>query len=391
MKYFFICVVCIITIACGSKDENSKNGSKYLRKAEIKYVRDIRLKLDSNTTPVTSDVECIVNSATSEERIAFLNESMNSIQFYDFSGEKDNEIFFQKEGPNSTGTVQGFYYLNKDSIFVLDNRASKVFIVTSQGKKVDSYSLPNPTARSFYTLPWIENGKEMFFHEKSLYIPGNCGEDYDAKGRENFYSKGFLSIVLNITKNEVNFEVPYPNLSWIINKHYPPQAIRPFRIINKNTNELVYSFGCDNNVYSMSLNGSNLKKHFVASRYVKSDLEQMSSSVKFNDSNECFFNYINNFYYSKMYYDKYNNLYYRLVKHPIETEYTKEDLLMKKLLDIKYSLIICDSNFDILNEVMLSEGLGLGSILISKQGILFEKNSGNEDTSLFELFKVTHN
>ncbi len=323
------------------------------------------------------------------EFICTLNSPTNSLQFYNLNGDKFNEIVFKHEGPNSTEIISGFLYISKDSIFILNNQHNKIFRVSENGSILKSYQLPSFSQDKYFLRPWTEDGTEIFQKGSHLYIPGIPWINYD-KNPTEYYNKGLLSIDLNLENGSSKFQIPYPNKDQLIDKAYTTQSIHPKCIANTKTGNLIYSFGVDPYVYEYSTEGVFISKNLLGTKNPNEGIKPLENRRGLDDPIEEMLNYTNNLCYERLFYDKYRNLYYRFVKHsiPNSQEYTRKDFHMGKKPWFKYSLIIADSNFNILDEIALANNTGSGAFLITREGIMLQKENEDENIMEFDLFKV---
>lgn len=95
--------------------------------------------------------------------------------------------------------------------------------------------------------------------------------------------------------------------------------------------------------------------------------------------------YLSSYYYRAIIYDKYKNIYYRIIEHPW-INYNPNERPWKKPL----SIIIYDSNFQFLGETKLAEeyNLSANNFIITKEGLLIRKETNNEDEIKYTVFKL---
>lgn len=372
----------IIVIACNST-ENTPD------KAILIRLSDIKLSLDSNTTPYTLCAQ-LKNTVDNKNKFFYmLNENTNAIQIYNLILDKKlNDIKFAKQGPNSTGKINGFFVDNNQNIYVINRDTREVDKVSLNGSIIKKYKLEQNSKRNtICPIPIVGDGVDIsIIDDTTIMIPGNPVLVHDVDPIA-FFRKSFLRISLNVVSGKVKYDINYPNADLLTENNYPPQAIMPFCTLGEG-GSLIYSFGCDNNLYVFNRRGKFVKKSNLTSKYAPKKITPMSNSIKYSNAEECYVNYVNNLYYSALHYDKYRKYYYRVVKRPSKLEYTKNDLKNGKPIEQQWSIIIADKNFNKLGEADLPSDVWGGLILISKDGILLQKIITSEDEMIFSLFKI---
>lgn len=390
-RFFSIFFTFFFLFSCNSsKDKDYKDASD-VDKVRMVYKKDFKLYLDSKTPSWSFYNQYIFEYDTKNEFIVTLNSMQNSLQFYNLNGKKVNETFYQKEGPNGVGSIQGFLYVNKESIFLLKENGYIIYRANNLGKVLDSYPLTDPSMNKYFTAPKIENGNDFFIKQNYLFIPGVSGVFYE-KDRDGFYENAKLNIKLNLTNKEFVNIIPYPNVDKLISNNFSRRVITPNCVPNPDKNQLIYSFPADHYVYNYDTNGKLISKHLMNSKYLDEEIKAANSLDEIKDMNAEYLQYINNGYYSKLYYDKYRKIYFRFVKHGLTEEFSLNDFKSSKQPKNKYSVIISDENFDRLGEYLLDNGLGAGTFLVTKDGILIKNlNNTDENSMLFSYFEIGKN
>lgn len=381
MKNILVLIFFFIA-SCTGNNDTPNEGS--LGNIKMKYKEKLIINLDSKTRNWSMNNQYVYDPTSGKEFVCMLNGPTNSIIFYDLEGKKINTLRFNQEGPESVGIVSGFSYQGTDSLFIVNNQSNCIYHVSSLGKILRTYKFPIFSTNS--RRPWAEDGMEMYLHNNHLYIPCVVWVDYRKKP-DDFYKEGLIGIDLDLKSGVFKYQNPYPNKEKLMNKPFVSQAINPKCISNPETNELVYSFGADHDVYSFTTDGNLKGKHFFGTRQ-KEELKPMANRQSLKDIEGEFIHYLNHLCYERLYYDQFRHLYYRVVKHSLHQEFTKKDFHKGSKPKVSYSLIFADVNFKILDEIDLKESIGSGALIITKEGILFQIDEDNEDKMSFELYKL---
>ena len=382
-KATLLFVISFLLMNCNVKEENENSESQQV---ELKYIKDINLELDTKTRNWSTSNQYVFDSKSGKEFICVFNGPTNAIDFYDLSGTKFKSVQFPNEGPNSAGIIHSFLYLNSDSIYLVNNMTNKLFLASSSTKINKTYPLKGFSDSEFTCRPWPEDGSEMYLSNNHLYIPSIPWYRYDKKPDE-YFGKGQLSIDLDLKTGRAEEKIGFPNKAIFKDKAFPTQTVSA-RCSANDEDELVYSFAVDHNVYRFGLEGNLRGKHFMGTTKREKNFVALSNRAKLQDAIEEAVHYANHFYYGRLYFDKYRKLYYRFVKNGLATEYTKKDFNLGKNPGFKFSLIIADKDFKPLGEIDLKKGVGSGSFIITKKGVMIQAEEPNEDVMKFEFYEI---
>lgn len=137
-KKIFTLLFSALVLSCAKTEQEESSYGKI----SINKQKSVSLQLDTKSRNWSMNNQYIVDNDRNEERLCLLNSPTNSLQFYTLDGNKVHEIKFKNEGPNSTGIVSGFLYVNNDSIFILNNLQNRIYLSNSRGEVKKTYQLP---------------------------------------------------------------------------------------------------------------------------------------------------------------------------------------------------------------------------------------------------------
>ncbi|MFC4634543.1 DUF4221 family protein [Dokdonia ponticola] len=230
----------------------------------------IKIPLDLETSFYAENIQYI----DAEQLLITLPLSSNTLNIYDLSdvGNKlTKKIKLQTEGPDSVkGEVGGFYYHNKDSIFVLSKFTFEVFQVDYEGKVKNSYpllkefdpKLPVPLGSTFSPIKYI-NGK--------LYISCVAPEEQVQGTYENSF------IEYDIEKKKTFFRGVNPDK---LNSGNWEGIARLYYDYNKNEDTFVLAFSISDEIVQLKL-PSQINTYNVKSDYINSeDAKPFSTDFK---------------------------------------------------------------------------------------------------------------
>lgn len=157
----------------------------------------------------------------------------------------------------------------------------------------------------------------------------------------------------------------------------------PYATYNRSENKIIVSFPPDHFIYSIDCDTKAIEKHYVESKHI--DLISPLSMIKrMNIPNEKEIEHYNKIdTYSNILYDKYRNVYYRIVEHPNPGKIRLES---KNL-----SVIILDSRFEVLGESKINDKIISSyryTSFVSERGLNLQLCSTDEYVvfGVYELF-----
>ena len=340
--------ILIFTVSCASKNAITVN------------FQTVILKGDSLTSFYKMHEEVVIVNQT--EHLLRTNTKHKSIDFYNLKKrafEKRIQIPFY---------FDAFNYISQDTIYVLKYEEFTLCHFDSQGNQL----------------------KIVDFNELSTHSDGIKFGVYGHYKRFKTIDNKFLMNIVAIIRPPDYYSYPTIGI-YDINNHqlvktgYFPDYIQngemwfsfyPFYCVNSK-NEIVNSYAVSHSLFVYDLNG-NLKKTVDAKSKFIDKLESLNMEKsyvrKFSSEYE-----ITRSRYDALTYDKYRNLYYRVAIH--SQDLVNIDGSVNEYNSNPWSIIILDSNFNIIDEVLMQANLYKPNFLnITKDGILIQKNLDNTES-----------
>jgi hypothetical protein len=386
---FFFCILIILT-SCGQNVVENKNDKKNFNKGgySLKQEGHKVLKLDSESQPNNSIAQFFVSidKDSITDFFTFLNEYNNSIYFYDYkTSDYKFKISFDKEGPNGTYPYRsGYYILNLDSIFYYSYKTTQVYLFNKEGKKYYTYDLKKGRTQKkvYYPTPIVQSESPLYFIDSTLFLCGKMNGEYSDEDTLN------RPLVTIANKHTIKYAMGYPPS---YRQGYWGEAYfrEVFWTYNPNIKKFIFSFPNDHNMYVSDLN-KNTSKFYAGSMYagsIKSVNRSKSLPGKMNKVKRTE-HYLSSYYYRNIIYDKYRNVYYRMIEWP-----WKDFDMNKRPWEKPVSIVILDDKFNVLGETKLpkSNWLSIFFSLVTPDGLLLKEESDNEDELRLTIFKLTKN
>lgn len=381
--YFFIFTT---AVGCSSNSKNENYDSpqyKYVESHKLITVEEKYVVLDTLTDPYKNHIFLYDRFG---DKILYLSSDLdNSLQKYNWdSGKIIDKKKIPKDGPEGVGEINSFYVENKDSIYLLSSYSYKLSLVNSDYKVLKRYSL----------IPSLETanilGKGMFPIGKQACPIGKFedkiilgGYPFMERFDEKFYTEGKTSLLLDKYSGSIEYLTSVPS-------SYLERFKDGFKIVSQNI-FLSQTFNYEKGLMIIShrtepfIEVIDLKSRTLKREYAGSDKAQYIPWIKKNAGNQDDFNFfVKNAYFSSIYYDKYRNVYYRLLEIPNPD---KVDSFDNKSWTIPF-VIILDENFKKIGETSLPPKFAMASIIITDKGIYINQYDEREDKLVFTLFKL---
>ena len=359
-----------LTSSCSTTEENITYGIYPVKKEKVS------LEIDHETKGFTLNLRYF-ETANGDEWLLHLNEINNTIGFYDLeSGKKVRTAYFELQGPNGAGNVDGFDIISLDSIFLLsryENILSLTSLNTSDTLHVyESYRLKYTNGRTVATayssvrapIPVI-NGKALLATAPFVDLSATP-----------LYESGNNFLRLNLS--EYTFE--YQNLySKNYLKKWPGEYSRISFDENKREKLLVFSLPIEDSIFTIDKHGRKAS-YFAKSKNSKTTKPFSGNVLNQKETRE---HYMLTDSYGYILYDEYRNYYYRF------TEKVAREMINKYGTDIyvrKIGLIVMNEDFEIIGEVDHLFTGAFPAIFVGKKGIYNMLASSDESKMWFELY-----
>lgn len=305
----------------------------------------------------------------------------NNLVFLDLRSGTIKKTYFAREGPKATGAFYYSYYLhNLDSIFIRQHMTDLVYLVDWKGEIKSQFQ-------------GIDEGSSVmkFFNtNKGSYILSGItpvGNWYEASGSSSPFLQHFDFSHGTALKNLV-----FPPI-------YDQTRQKNFEIYGTNAHSLaeampyVFSFESSPYLYTYSPDSSENMFIEVKSKYVEHPMEVDAPDM---DEDEYDKFLIRSSSYLSVVPDPFRLLYFRVVKLGVNPE-DISSISMEIRFPSKYSIMILDSDFNIIGETRLALKTFLPeNSFVTEAGLFISENHPEnsdvgEDRIQYRLFKIDYN
>lgn len=383
--FFLIAIVCM-ALSC----ERNKLDKKYWDNPFPPYTQKVELiKINSKTfvlDSLTSLAYPIIQYVPKYNILVGFSSFNNTLVIYDYktsairqkiglSDDKEKGV-----GNFHTAFTYNFYFINYDSIVIFNQSEEKVFLVDSSARVLRSFSV-KPTDKSHFP-PRANLTDLMHYADGEVYLYSGPGRNI-YNPRAPFLSNLMLLLNLKTGKTRTILKYPdqYSKATW--GEH----LYDFYTTYNSNEGKFVVSFPNDHYIYVLSHGSKPLQFYSGGDSVLHVNPFSFSTSnTKPNEDD--IEKELNNLriqrYYHRIFYDQFNNVYYRFVSPALKD--------FDKNLGTQFSIIILDKNFNKIGEQNFKrEDYTQLSTFISSEGLCLLRDGDTEDKLEYDIYKLTVN
>lgn len=366
MNKVFIIIYCIIisTSSCQS------NKDKYKEVKTIHTSSSLKFEIDT-TTNIWGDADSIKKRCLTEvlhykqtDYVAYLHDRDMKVDVFNLSNMQLYTTYDFSIEQEKYNEVNALVLASPDSIFIIQfNRISLLY-----KNQIINQWLINTDTNAINCIDNLENTSYSFDSKRNeLFLTQyRCSSDFD--NFDYFKSSPFQlfsistsnSRIPNITYSTKFFE----NYYGFLNKAY----------VSSDIDNIYISYAIDPNIYI--INKSTLKQRCVGGRssYQKHNIKPLDN--RFKDISEVKIKHasISN-KYMEVYPDQFRKLYYR--PYIDERPEKKNNGLYTTNKDNRQILMVFDSSFQLINEIVFEQNNKIKSkLLIKRDGVYFKSENG---------------
>jgi hypothetical protein len=384
--HFAALIIGVFTLyACERKKDNDYKFVDRHFKQKITILADpiSKFELDSLTAPLIPHIQ-LVNTGN-QNLLIYLNDEIGALYINDLATKKIvKKITVEGDPLSYKKFFQGFYYHNKDSIFLICYHPS-VYLINSDGKILRKYNLVNEKDkkdRLFYRGLYASSEVPVYFKNGTLIISSVVvGEDKKQKKplQIALNLKTGLDSLGQVSEPESYFTNNYGGL------HYDLYSV----CFNPKANLAVYSFAASKSVIIDDMVKDSIYNTPAESQYILNFTPY--NEKQYADATMPLGEYfMTTPTYGPIYYDNYKDVYYRLALLPVEQKNANYDKKNSPLKPI--SLVVFDHNFNYLGEKLIEKNkYWPTSAFVSPDGLNIQIRSTNDETLDFTTFKFKYN
>lgn len=361
-----------------------EKGNKYT--FELSKSDEWSVPLDTLTSNMSFQLRMV--RLKEKEYLGMYSRNLHAISLWDLTTKKKKfDVQFTKDGEDGVYRLNGFYFKNLDSIYVLPTHYKQVVLTNFKGHILKKYRFRES----------VKDTKELdkidFIGDYN--VPMQIIQDKILLGTtpyENSISPNFGNMPLGFTydlnsgiSNTRFMEFPEP---------YKKQPLGFFHAqyysdLDISSNNCIVSFSADEKIYLRDINGKLLSENEAKSDYFNMALNPLNKTGQ-----EVFEKYfLNNPSYGKILSDPYRKVYYRFA-------FQKYDGSDNVLTDMMWSykpcsIIILNDKFQKIGETLLPPNKHfITNVFVGRKGLYISnahpKNPNNDENKLsFSCYSLT--
>ena len=378
-RFLFLLLLTSYLFACNEKKKELDNYDKY----ELIEYSEMRFPLDDQTSYRTFFAN-VYQDSSQRDFLVFLSQNKPSIQIFDLASQKlFKEINLALDGPDGVGEPSGLLMISMDSIYVVSSSRYRVSLVNNSGKLLNSYRLLTGTTYDENTgmlRPYTISVPTKF--QNLIYF--NVAPDRDVY--KPSYFQGSTNVSLDLSNGKYSYFNTYPEE--FMKGVWGVASVSYSTTFNHDSPKFVYSFAISDSVDIFEPKSGKRWRRFAGSRFINSQILPMSKPDNSHDLEYA----LETPYYGGVIYDKFQDMYYRFVRHAVP--YKDEKGEINDFHEKPISVILLDKDLNVIGETMLRNNVFLDYIyFVTKDGLFIsegnpENSELKEDVSVFSCFKV---
>lgn len=372
-----LCILAAIIMLHGCKGGSTGDSADHRDSLTMEESDMLLVPLDSSTTQVTSYMQLIDDSV-----LAFFNEPNYDIVLNNLNNGTATKVTIHRDGPDAVNGVTGFCYVSPDSIWLYEQWGRDITLIDSNGNKKGHVRMsaindslgnrlkyavsPYPLTISPYT---VKNG----IH----YLQGMNGRAVEGQIPGS-------TLIYDEKAGNWKTENAYPSVYGANDEisEWNPFGFRQTQYTFTPDGEMLINYPASDSLYTYNpMTGEHRTYNAAYSKPTNIHL------VKVNSLEESYADYLKQYCYTSIHYDKFNDVYYRIIRTPIEDfDITKyRELLQTKPVVI----IILNKDFKNIGEYSLPDDkYNHGNIFINKNGLHINVVSDDDDFMKFRVFRI---
>ena len=379
--FFALSFSCTHTIKVKNEKKRQLTATHRLIAGDLK-----RIELDYETAPQSPYIQ-MVDDTSGVQLMTFYNQHNRSIIYYDYTtGTKLGATKYEREGPNGIIQIEGYYYLNKDSIFVYTQMRWEFFLTDSDGiiKKRWSFGEERkengPNIRRQFVFSTV---MPIIKIQDNLILTGFALDAIPAEAIDDCP----FSASLNLKTDEIKFLYNYPKEYYGFNANWEGGAATFVYPELSPNGEIIHSFPMSHNLYIAPWDSNDFRTVYAGSNYA-STIHSINSEPKNTPREVLFYHLAHEDQYMAIRYDKYRKLYYRIILHGIPGANNSTRTVEKPI-----SVIVMDEHFNYMGETVIGTGeqWNWENMFVTREGLNIEYISNDEedeDYMIFQIFNV---
>jgi hypothetical protein len=330
--------------------------------------------LDSVTTQITRYMQLYDDST-----LTFYNQGNHDICVVNLNTMSTCKIPLSKQGPNGIPWLDSYCY-SPDSTWAFVAMTREIIAIDQQGNVLAKMTIPreqsNGAPFEYAVIPYPRTVAPYLILDSKHVLAG-----YDGYSSEE---QPFGTVLIyDENANECMTGNPYPEVYGKVDGKWGVFDYRAISYTPIFENKLLINFPASDSLYLYDPK-TQLREPIYAAWSSETNIHKNP----YSGSDAWARNYLEQYAYIAVLYDKYNKVYYRMLRLPVEDYDTDTDF--KEAIKYKpIAVIVLDEDFSIIGETVLPEGSYLpGHCFVTPAGLFVNAESDDDDFMKFRVFKL---
>lgn len=386
MKEIFYLLTSLFLFSCSKDVVKNENSDKFENRCSIRTIGKKDIIIDENVSATSMYMQYVDQI----NELSMYNKYDNSICFFDYNqGILSRKKRLDLEGSNGVGLVQGYYYVNEDSLFVYNYNTLFVCLLNSNldviWKKQLNIIEELQSMDFIPSFPYLQTNSPMKYVNHKLVFGGFGTAETTAETSTNRP----VTTIYDLQEDSVRFANNYPEQYQKYNWGGGFYRM-PYFDVNEELGNMIISFPHDHYLYVYSLQNNKQSKYYAGSNLIKEiKAYDEKKELRTNNNEDRVRNWAFSIpTYRSVLYDKYRNLYYRFACLPKIEKFRKFVSGTQPVI-----VIVLDKDFNYLGEGMLPDNIDIRytNSFVTKDGLNIQVVNENEDLMTFYQFEVEIN
>lgn len=386
MRIIFYLLIILFLFSCTEDSVKNEYFDKLENKCSIRTIGKKDIIIDENFSPTSMYIQYIDHT----NELSIYNVYDNSVYFFDYDqGIMSRKKQFILEGSKGVGLIQGYDYVNEDSLFVYNYNTLFIYLLNSHldviWKKQLNIMEELQSMDFIPSFPYLQTNSPMKYVGHKLVFGGLGLTETTAENSTNRPVTTIYDFQADSVKFANNYPEQYQKYNWGGGFYR-----MPYFDVNEELEEMIVSFPQDHYLYVYSLQNNTQSKYYAGSNLIKEiKAYDEKKELRTNNNEDRVRDWAFSIpTYRSVLYDKYRNLYYRFACLP-RTEKLRKFVSGTQPVIV----IVLDKDFNYLGEGMLPDDIDIRytNSFVTKDGLNIQVVNDNEDLMTFYQFKVEIN
>lgn len=387
---YFLAAAMVFFIISSCKNDNLSSADEFF---DHSFEFDqLNFGLDSTTENGSERFQSFSDDSLNEEYVAFLNKINATIKIYNLdslSGPSKTIVFETSQGPNSVGGYPNYFdILNKDSILTyVDFSGGAMTLTDWEGKKINVYDLSLDENLETNYFPGFTSSAPVYQLSKNQILFPYSVSKNNTTGKPPLFVLDTESGELNYGLENLRF-YSHLDAEKIGGKEFFKSALT----YNSDQNAYAMILPLDDRVFLVSPEMDMIQSYSLPDRDFLpfQPLTKSRSQYKSDDRKYLYHRYGNS-RYSSIVYDKWKQVYYRILLKGYSKTEIDAIVDQGKLIYSSFKISVFDSNFNqLLNHtVQGSDSLSYNEFFVSSKGLALRQLSVTDENIMsFGVFNL---